>query len=159
MHPTHSRRFIFVVALIGLLFTLDAAFESALPPSYLLALVVLALGLAWLLVELSGFVLHGTHRQRQAAIIAFNAIGAVPPLSVFVMMDAADPRFVARVMAASIAWLAVVLLWTTLVLRHAAHRSAAVSPPAARGPTQPPILQPGPPWRRLNARRARVGSA
>ena len=116
-------RLIIAAALMGFLFTLDAALGSGVTPSAVLGMIALAVLLGWVLIRLAHTVMHGSPQRRHAAIAALNAIGALPPIVVLGLSQSIDPQYRSQVVSATVVWLVVVLFWTTVLLENVAHRT------------------------------------
>jgi len=128
----------FALAIIGLLFTLDAALASGVTPSTTLAIIAGAGLLGRYVVHLTRLVLSGTKRQRQGAIVTMNAIGALPPILVLAAAPTIDPQYRSQIVSATVVWLVIVLLWTTIVLETLAHRASSdASAPSRHGGAAP----------------------
>ena len=120
------RHALFVIALMGLLFTLDAALDVDMTVTDIVLLCIVGVAFAYALVRLASRVLRGSIRARLTAVFGINVLGLVPALImlpvVMSLPDASAARVGSRVV---IIWLLSIAAWTTAVL-------ASVAPIRAR---------------------------
>ncbi len=125
MRPPFARRAMLVLALVALLFTLDAAVDASIPPSLLAALVVAGAGFAWLLAWITERFVSGGLRSRITAILALNVLGVVPVAVMLpVISSLSDPGLALLATRATIIWLLCVVVWTTAILVAGGHAFA-----------------------------------
>lgn len=132
MRTTVARRAILILSLMALLFSIDAAFTAELSVGAVTLLIVAGIAFARWIVHLAERALHESPEHRWGALVGLNVTGVVPALIAFGMVQALAPSQRAWAARATLAWIAAIAVWTTMVILGA----PAQHIPAARPPVR-----------------------
>ena len=130
-----ARKSIQVLSFLALCFSVDLAIQSGVAPTTIAVAALIGLGFAVLIVRLAHDVLHGNHGRRRAAAIGLNLVAALPVLAALPVVMTTDGPEAVPLLRATLVWLLVTMIWTTLVIAAGLHRSDA--PPVARRQPRP----------------------
>ena len=138
MRTRTARRAVIALSLLALLFSIDAANDADVSPSVLILIVLTGVALAHGILDLASRALQAPRHARTRALLALNAIGVAPAVVAFVVLRGLSLPQRAWAARATLAWMAAIITWTSLVVLGAPARTHLPMQHRARQPRRRP---------------------